>query len=93
MIYLEGLEFTGTVFAFLRIHFPECEVKLYNSIRLTELNEGVRPHHAADPFGVVGDQELLLQLVQEAEGQHVGVAGAAHHQVSDAQRAGEAETR
>lgn len=58
---------------------------------LTELNEGVRPHGAADALGLVGDDELLLQLVQEAERQHVGVVGRAHHHVADAQRARETE--
>lgn len=58
---------------------------------LTELDEGVRPHGAADALGLVGDDELLLQLVQEAERQHVGVVGRAHHHVADAQRARETE--
>lgn len=60
---------------------------------LTELNEGVRPHGAADALGLVGDDELLLQLVQEAERQHVGVVGRAHHHVADAQRTRETENR
>lgn len=63
------------------------------SIKLTKLNERVRPHGAADALRLVGDDELLLQLVQEAERQHVGVVGRAHHHVADAQRAREAETR
>lgn len=58
---------------------------------LTELDEGVRPHGAADALGLVGDDELLLQLVQEAERQHIGVVGRAHHHVADAQRARETE--
>ena len=35
---------------------------------LTELDEGVGPHSAVDALGVVGDDELPLQLIQEAEG-------------------------
>lgn len=62
-----------------------------SSAPLTELDEGVRPHGAADALGLVGDDELLLQLIQEAEGQHVGVVARAHHHVADAQRAGETE--
>lgn len=59
---------------------------------LTKLNEGVRPHGAADALRLVGDDELLLQLVQEAERQHVGVVGRAHHHVADAQGTCETET-
>ena len=57
---------------------------------LTKLDEGVGPHGAVDALGVVGDDELLLQLVQVAEGQHTGVVLCAHHQIAHAQRAGEA---
>ena len=57
---------------------------------LTKLDEGVGPHGAVDALGVVGDDELLLQLVQVAEGQHAGVVLCAHHQVAHTQRAGEA---
>lgn len=59
---------------------------------LTKLDEGVRPHGAADALRLVGDDELLLQLVQEAERQHVRVVGRAHHHVADAQRARETGT-
>ena len=58
---------------------------------LTKLDEGIGPHGAVDALGVVGDDELLLQLVQVAEGQHAGVVLCANHQVAYAQRAGEAD--
>lgn len=54
-------------------------------MELTKFNEGVRTHGAANSFGVIGDDKLLLQLVQEAEGQHIGVVCSAHHQVSNTQ--------
>lgn len=60
---------------------------------LTKFNKGVGPHGAADAFGFIGNNKLLLQLVQEAEGQHVRVVCRAHHDVPDAQRAGETETQ
>ena len=47
----------------------------------------------ADAFGFIRDDELFLQLVQEAEGQHVGVVCRAHHQVPNTQWAYEAETK
>lgn len=59
---------------------------------LTKFNKGVRPHGAADAFGFIGNNKLLLQLVQEAEGQHIRVVCRAHHDVPDAQSAGETET-
>lgn len=58
---------------------------------LTEFDEGVRPHGAADTFGVISDDELFLQLVQEAEGQHIRVISSADHQVSNTQRVYEAK--
>lgn len=58
---------------------------------LTKLNEWVGPHGTVDALGVIGDDELSLQLIQETEGQDVGVGLRAHHHVAHAQRAGEAE--
>lgn len=54
-----------------------------------KLDEGVRPHHAAYSLWVVRDDKLSLELVQEAEGQHIRVVRRADHQVPDAQGAGE----
>lgn len=59
---------------------------------LTKLDERIRPQGAADALPVVGDDELSLQLIQEAESQNIRVAGGAHHQVADAQGAGETGT-
>lgn len=61
-------------------------------MELTKFNKGVRPHGAADAFGVIGDDKLLLQLIQETESQDIGVVCGAHHQVSNTQSARKAET-
>lgn len=50
-----------------------------------KLYEGVRSHSAAYSLWVICDDELPLQLVQEAEGQDVWIVGRAHHEVSHAQ--------
>lgn len=60
--------------------------------RLTQLDEGVWPHSAVNTLGVVRDDELPLQLIQETEGQDVGVGLCTNHQITHTQRAGETET-
>lgn len=60
--------------------------------KLTKFNKRIRPQRAADALPVVGDQELFLQLVQEAESQNIWVVWGAHHQVANAQGTGETGT-
>lgn len=60
--------------------------------RLTQLDERVRPHSAIDTLGVVRYDELPLQLIQETEGQDVGVVLCTNHQITHTQTAGETET-
>lgn len=71
-------------------YFQWCKI---NEKSLTKLYEGVRPHGAADAFCVIRDEKLFLQLVQEAEGQHVGVISSADHQVSNTQGVNETKTQ
>lgn len=58
-----------------------------------KLDEGVGPHSVVDALGIVGDDELPLELVQETESQDVGVGVCAHHQVAHAQRTGEIDIK
>lgn len=56
---------------------------------LTKLDEGVGSDCIVDALGVVGDKELSLQLIQEAECQDIGIVLCAYHHVAYSQRAGE----
>lgn len=76
------------LFLYKKNYSPLLEKQISETCpKLTKLNKRERPQSAVDPLGVIRDDELFLKLVQEAEGQDIGIVFCANHHVPNSERA------